>query len=178
MKLVSNRSVRTHRPRLGVLDPFRRAAAGLIDAQHGRRLRLGQQRVGVHGVMPVRHRPAHPELGGDRGHAPAGGDLPRSCRHSRPVSRARAGISAIDSVNALRGQACSRHRYCRLRHRTASGSSPYGRSRGRVVRRCFTDVETTPHCGQPAALDAVVTTCTNGPGSARQWEAGLRARLP
>ena len=84
-----------------------------------------------------------------------------SRRHNRPVSRAPAGISVTDSVNTFRGQAASRHRYCRLRHRTASGSSPYGTSRGRVVRRCFTDVDTTPHCGQPAALLTAVTTCTN-----------------
>ena len=77
VKFVSNRSVRTHRPVSGVPDPLRRAAAGLIDAQHRRRLRLSQQRVRVRDVVPVRHRPAHLVLGGDRRHAAAGGDLPR-----------------------------------------------------------------------------------------------------
>jgi hypothetical protein len=48
-----------------------------------------------------------------------------------------------------------------LCHRTASGSSPWGGCRGRVVQYCFTDVETTPQAGQPAALEAVVTTFTN-----------------
>jgi hypothetical protein len=40
-------------------------------------------------------------------------------------------------------------------------------SLGRVVRRCLTDVEITPHDEQPAALDAVVTTCTNRTGLPR-----------
>ena len=78
----------------------------------------------IDGVVPVRDRPAHAELGRDRGHAAPGGDLPRGLAAQLPVSRARGGISAMLSVNAFRGHACSRHRYCRLRQRTDSGSSP------------------------------------------------------
>jgi hypothetical protein len=49
-------------PRTGrcVSGPLGFAAAGLIDAQHHRRVRLGQQVISVRGVMPVRDRPAHP----------------------------------------------------------------------------------------------------------------------
>ena len=47
-----------------------------------------------------------------------------ACRRSRPVTRAPGGTSLIDSVNALRGQAASRHRYCALCQRTTSGCSP------------------------------------------------------
>ncbi len=69
---------------LGILGPFRGAAAGLIQAQHHRRVRLRQHGIGVRDELPVRHRPAHPELSGDRGHAAAGGNLPRSLTAQPP----------------------------------------------------------------------------------------------
>ena len=47
-----------------------------------------------------------------------------AARRHRLVIRVPGGSSAIDSVNALRGQADSRQRYCFLCQRTASGASP------------------------------------------------------
>ncbi len=63
-------------------------------------------------------------------------------------------------MNALRAHQLSRQAYCTLYRRTARRSSPNGRSLGDVVRRCRTDVDTTPHTGQNAAAGSAVTTWT------------------
>jgi len=83
-----------------------------------------------------------------------------SARRSRPVVRAPAGTSGIDSVNVLRGHSFSRHRHRRLHQRSSRRASPYGRSFGRVVTYCFGEVENTPHPGQAAAVASAVETCT------------------
>src|SRR5664280_3096889 len=67
-----------------------------------------------------------------------------AARRHRPVIRAYGGHSPIDSVNAFRGHCGSRHRNCVLCHRTTSGASQYGKSLGRVERRCLTELENTP----------------------------------
>lgn len=55
-------------------------------------------------------------------------------------------------MNAFRAHSRSLHAYCFLCHRTTSGSSPWGRSRGRVVRCWGTAVETTPQAGHATAV--------------------------
>lgn len=72
-----------------VLDPLGFTPASLIDAQHPRRLGLGQDGVGVGGEVAVHQRPAHLVLAAHRGYRAAGGDLAgrrpaQPARHPRP----------------------------------------------------------------------------------------------
>lgn len=76
------------------------------------------------------------------------------------VSRARAGTCGNNSVNDPREHAASRHRHLRLCHTSRSGACPYGTSLGLVTACPLTEVDSTPHDGQPAALSSSVTTCT------------------
>ena len=83
-------------------------------------------------------------------------------RHARMVNnpRGRATCSSC-SVNTRVGQAGSRHRHVRLRHRSKVGLPKQGMSTSVVVRRPRLSA-TTPHVGQPISVgaDSIVTTST------------------
>ena len=103
---------------------------------------------------------------------------PHSAR-SRAVSRDRAGTADSDSVNVARGHSGSRQHHRVLCHRSRTGAGPWGRSRGRVVVRSFTEVETTPQAGQAAAASSSVTiSTTRAPSSSRTTDTTLRPSIP
>jgi len=86
----------------------------------------------------------------------------QSRRPSRLLSDCPVNQLADDvEVNDNRTQLDSLHRHRVLCNRTEIPVSPYGISRGAVVTFPFTDVDTTPQPGHPAAEpSAAVSTCT------------------
>jgi len=80
-------------------------------------------------------------------------------RRHRPVVRQPDGTSPIASVNEPLAPSGSTQRQRRLCRTTEIPYPPSGRSRGVVRTYCFTDVDATPHEGQPAADLSAVSTC-------------------
>ena len=92
-------------PGLAAVLPPGLSAAGLVDAEHPGRCRLGQQRVGVRDERAVRGRPRHAVAAAtsatERAASPIAAPI---WVRSRPVVRARAGTCGIVSVNEPRSQ--------------------------------------------------------------------------
>jgi hypothetical protein len=66
-------------------------------------------------------------------------------------------LGQLHSVNDWRSQSLPAQRHRRLCHRTIKAPVPYGISTGDVNTFPFTDVETAPHEGQPAADTSAVS---------------------
>jgi hypothetical protein len=65
-------------------------------------------------------------------------------------------------VNDPLAQPAVRQRHRRLCHTSRILRPPQGRSLGRVVTRCFGEVDTARYPGQRAASGLVLTRCTTG----------------
>jgi len=111
-------------------------------------------------VRGIRRRPRHPERARDLGHAATHiAHRDGNARRNRPVVRQPDGTSPIASVNEPLAPSGSTQRQRRLCRTTEIPYPPSGRSRGVVRTYCFTDVDATPHEGQPAADLSAVSTC-------------------
>jgi hypothetical protein len=163
-KPVSQASVRTHRPVSGSLAhrgrprlvssiPSARVAAGSANSRAASSMTaacaVGHDTPNAHATSAtLRH---------------ASPTADPAARRSRPVVRRRAGTSGTDSVNDNRPHNASAQRHRRLCHTIDIEPSPYGRSRGAVLTRPFTDLDSTPQLGHPAAVSSSVCTCTVRP---------------
>jgi hypothetical protein len=65
-------------------------------------------------------------------------------------------------VNDRVAQPAVRQRHRRLCHTSLIRRPPQGRSRGRVVTRCFVEVDTTRQPGHRAASGLALTRCITG----------------
>ncbi|MCU1628758.1 MAG: hypothetical protein JWP64_3707 [Pseudonocardia sp.] len=125
------------------------------------RLRLGQLDRAMDRHRSLHRRPRHPVPRGDLGLVPPVLHRHRQCGvRSRVVVRIPAGTWATCSVNDARGQTSVRQRHWRLRHCTATGPPPLGRSCGRVSTQSLPEVERTRQPGQRAASGSSVISCT------------------
>jgi hypothetical protein len=95
---------------------------------------------------------------------------------NRVVSRDRAGIWWLTSVNDPREHSSSLHTKQRLQTHSRSGTLPCGRSFNRQIGRSFTREEITPHEGQPPSLATISTSTSRPPsGSSETFRTGVRA---
>ena len=163
VKLVSNSSARRHRSlavsrpqvacRGGISSiPNTRGGSGSVSSVSAWAAKCRAPPASSPRTLPPRPTPAGPGQPG----RPLPGTVGRS-----PAPAA--GISAMDAMNALRGQGSSRHRYCRL-----CQQDPYRLLPIRQVSWLGSAVllHRRPHhpaVGAAAALLAAVATCTNRP---------------
>ena len=92
--------------------------------------------------------------------APTSPTRAATCSRSRSLTRARAGICPTISVNVARAQSGLSHFHRRLSHITATGSSPWGRSRTRRTTRSCTRLARVAQSGHTAASGSLLTVHT------------------